>query len=146
MVMKQASAFTLIEVIIVVVIIGVLAGLASISFSGAINQAANREACMNLEMLLSATEIYKMNNGSYPDTDKVNSTAGINTELKTKLSTASGRQWDYAITREKQAGKLETCVTATRVKNNESVKPSWRLCSSNTAPVCKTGTTAQCAK
>jgi general secretion pathway protein G len=66
---KQAG-FTLIELMVVVVIIAILAGLIVPRFMGETDKAKQAKAKMQIESLESALKIYKLDNGSYPSTEQ----------------------------------------------------------------------------
>ena len=66
---KQAG-FTLIELMVVVVIIAILAGLIIPRFMGETDKAKQAKAKMQIESLESALKMYKLDNGSYPTTEQ----------------------------------------------------------------------------
>lgn len=63
---RRRSGFTLIEILLVVVIIGILAGIGIPAISGKSEKAKLGQAKANIVALSSALAIYEMNNGSYP--------------------------------------------------------------------------------
>lgn len=64
--MKKLRAFTLIEVLVVVTIIGMLAAIGSVSYSSFTRNARDAKRKADLENIRSAVELYRSNNGSYP--------------------------------------------------------------------------------
>ncbi|MDK2882050.1 MAG: ral secretion pathway protein [Bacillota bacterium] len=80
--LKNQGGFTLIELLIVVLIIGVLAGIAVPKVAG-YSDAAKKRACQaNMKQIATALEAYYLdNNGKYPDTDSLDSV--LSTYLKT---------------------------------------------------------------
>ncbi len=62
---SERAGFTLAEVLIVVVILGVLAGLAIPSYTNSIEQSRANEAQANLNIIYTAEKIYKVNNGTF---------------------------------------------------------------------------------
>ena len=76
------KAFTLMELIVAIVIIGTMASMAIPKYAKSVEQSYERTAASNLNLIRSAIKIYKLNNGSYPpsdlsDTAAVNSTFGL---------------------------------------------------------------------
>lgn len=65
---RENRAFTLMEVMFVIVIIGVLAALALPRFSRTIEKSRIAEAVNILETLRNAQEVYNLENGVYTDT------------------------------------------------------------------------------
>lgn len=92
------KGFTLIELIIVVVIIGILAAFAMPQFAKTKERALGNEARANLKLIQAAEKIYRMEMNTYypaladPPQSDVNH---INDDLKLSLTEAN---WDYSIT------------------------------------------------
>ncbi|MEN7972787.1 MAG: type II secretion system protein GspG [Verrucomicrobiota bacterium] len=63
---RRRSGFTLIEILLVVVIIGILAGIGIPAISGKSEKAKIAQAKANITAVSSALAIYEMNNGTYP--------------------------------------------------------------------------------
>lgn len=63
---RRKSGFTLIEILLVVVIIGILAGIGIPALTGKSESAKIAQAQANIKSLESALAIYEMNNGAYP--------------------------------------------------------------------------------
>lgn len=64
------QSFTLIEIMVVVLIIGLLAGLVGINVIRYFDRARERTARAQLTMIEQALELYKIENGRYPTTDE----------------------------------------------------------------------------
>jgi general secretion pathway protein G len=64
------EGFTLIELMVVIVILGVLAGLVLPRFMGRTEEAKRTKAKLQIENLESALKLYKLDNGSYPSTQQ----------------------------------------------------------------------------
>lgn len=60
------KAFTLIEILIVVVILGILAAIVIPQFTSASDDAAESSAKSTLQTVRAQLELYKFNNGNYP--------------------------------------------------------------------------------
>jgi general secretion pathway protein G len=64
------KGFTLIELMVVIVILGILAGLVLPRFMGRTEEARRTKARLQMENLEGALKLYKLDNGSYPTTDQ----------------------------------------------------------------------------
>jgi general secretion pathway protein G len=62
--------FTLIEIMVVVVILGILAGLIVPRLMGRTEQAKRTKARVQMESIETALKLYKLDNGSYPTTEQ----------------------------------------------------------------------------
>ena len=67
---KRQAGFTLIEVMVVVVIIGILAGLIVPNVMGRTDQANVTAVKGDLKSIASALEMYRLDNHVYPDTQQ----------------------------------------------------------------------------
>lgn len=67
---KRNAAFTLIEIMIVVVIIGLLAGLVAVNLVPQAEKAKRTAARTQMKNLEQALELYKLDTGRYPTTDQ----------------------------------------------------------------------------
>jgi len=68
--LKNKQGFTLIELIVVVVILGLLATIVAPKFLDKPSQAKRIVAKTNIESIKSALELYKLDNGVYPTTNQ----------------------------------------------------------------------------
>jgi len=62
--------FTLIELMVVIVILGILAGLIIPRIMGRPDEARSAKARLQIESLETALKLYKLDNGSYPATEQ----------------------------------------------------------------------------
>jgi len=67
---KRQGGFTLIELMVVIIILGVLAGLIIPRVMGRPDEARQAKAKMQIESLESALKLYKLDNGNYPTTEQ----------------------------------------------------------------------------
>jgi general secretion pathway protein G len=67
---RDDRGFTLIELMVVIVILGILAGLIIPRIMGRPDEARRAKARMQLESLETALKLYKLDNGSYPITEQ----------------------------------------------------------------------------
>ena len=64
---KKPNGFTLIELLVVLVILGLLAGLIGPKVLGYLGGSRTKTARLQIEQLSSALDLYKLDNGTYPD-------------------------------------------------------------------------------
>ncbi|KPK85656.1 MAG: type II secretion system protein GspG [Deltaproteobacteria bacterium SM23_61] len=66
----RSGGFTLIEIMVVIVILGILAGLVLPRFMGRTEEAKKVKAKLQIENLEGALKLYKLDNGAYPTTEQ----------------------------------------------------------------------------
>ncbi len=66
----DSSGFTLIELMVVIVILGILAAFVVPNFMGAPDDARRMKAKVDIKALSSALKLYKLDNGDYPTTSQ----------------------------------------------------------------------------
>ncbi|MCK9276445.1 MAG: type II secretion system major pseudopilin GspG [Syntrophales bacterium] len=66
----NAGGFTLIELMVVIVILGILAGLIVPRIMGRPDEARQAKARMQIESLETALKLYRLDNGNYPTTEQ----------------------------------------------------------------------------
>jgi general secretion pathway protein G len=97
--LSRRSGFTLIEIILVVVIIGILAGIAIPKLGGKSEQAMKAQAQANITALSMAVQEYEIMNGEYPaslDALLDESKGGPFMEKKTIPDDPWGNPYQYA--------------------------------------------------
>ena len=67
---RLASGFTLIEIMVVVVILGILGSLIVPNIIGRPDEARATAARADIEAIGNALELYRLDNGNYPSTDQ----------------------------------------------------------------------------
>lgn len=67
---RNQRGFTLIELMVVIVILGVLAGLIIPRIMGRPEEARRMKARVQIESIETALKLYKLDNGSYPSTEQ----------------------------------------------------------------------------
>lgn len=85
--LRREDGFTLIEIIVVVIIIGLLATLVAPRFFGKVEQSKVKTTYAQIELLGAALDMYRLDVGDYPDTSQ-----GLSA-LRVKPSSVN-RGWD----------------------------------------------------
>ena len=67
---RRARGFTLLELMVVIVIIGVLAALIAPAVLSRIGQAKSTAAKADIQSIMNALKLYKLDNGRYPSADQ----------------------------------------------------------------------------
>ena len=111
--MVKNKGFTLTEIIIVILIIGVLVTLAVTQYASYKETTLDKEAKANLKLIIAAEKIYKMETSLYyaSGTTQPDAITNINTNLRLLLSTADNRNWDYLTT---ATAGTSCCAQSTR--------------------------------
>ena len=99
--LKKIGAFTLLEIMMVLVIIGILATIALPNLGRMRERGLDREVMANLKLIQAAERIYRMDIGEYyPVTGfaQESNIGTINSFLKLSLTAGTNRDWDYSVT------------------------------------------------
>ncbi|MDP8256880.1 MAG: type II secretion system major pseudopilin GspG [Candidatus Alcyoniella australis] len=67
---RREAGFTLLEVMVVLIIIGLLAGIVGVAVIGRVEDARIQTAQTQIANLKSALDLYRLDNGFYPDTEQ----------------------------------------------------------------------------
>jgi general secretion pathway protein G len=80
--------FTLIEIMVVIIILGILATYTAVKLTGQAEQARRTQAKVQIETFSTALALYKLDNGSYPSTDQ-----GLNALVEAPTVGTLPRKW-----------------------------------------------------
>src|SRR6201993_494731 len=76
------SGFTIVELLIVIVVIGILAGLVIVTYNGVQQKARDTERTTDIKALQGQLEAYQAQNGKYPTLANVNDATWRSTNMK----------------------------------------------------------------
>lgn len=79
---SKQSGFTIVELLIVIVVIGILATLVIVTFSGVQQKARDTKRQTDVKALASQLEVYYANNGSYPALAQLQDNTWVTANLK----------------------------------------------------------------
>ena len=128
----KKEGFTLLELLIVIIIVGILATLAIIQYKPYKENTLDREAQANLNLIYAAERIYKFesNNNVYYSNSANNTNAGINSGLSLQLSTGASTQpadWNYTLTTCTSGGNSRFTAQAQRNSTDPVIARNWCL-------------------
>lgn len=113
------SGYTLTEILIAIVLLGILAGLAVPTYFTTIEQSRSNEAKSNLYTIWMAEKIYKLNNNVYYPFDTSTSTlTSINSALNIEVAT---QYYTLTVGANKLSGAGAAC-SATAARGNTGAK------------------------
>ena len=125
--------FTLLELVVVVIIVGVLATISFVHYGVYQEKSLDSEAEANLALIIAAERVYRMERTVY----FINVNEGLlNQNLRLFLPTAANRKWDYSTV----TVGVNCCAQATRIGG--PMPRSWRFCTNGNAP--RSGTCIAC--
>ena len=70
LVTRRRSGFTLLELVVVIIVLGLLAGIVAPQIIGRLSEAKSTTARTQVELLSVALDGYRLDNGSYPTTEQ----------------------------------------------------------------------------
>ena len=68
--MRRRSGFTLLELVVVIIVLGLLAGIVAPQIIGRLSEAKSTTARTQIELLSVALDGYRLDNGAYPTTEQ----------------------------------------------------------------------------
>ena len=131
--MTDKRGFTLLELIVVIIIIGVFATISITHYGSTKETVLDKEAISNLKLIRQAERMYNVETTNYYPVQAIGTVSDIgtiNTGLSLMLPTASNRYWDYVV-------KYTGCSKATRYNGPNS--RIWYLPVGNEEPISGTG-------
>ncbi len=92
---RCSEGFTLIELMVVILILGLLVGIVGFRFLGRAEDARRTAANLQMKTFVSALQLYRLDNGKYPTTDE-----GLEALVRKPATGPASRNWQ-------QGGYLE---------------------------------------
>lgn len=129
----NSRSFTLTEMLVVIIIIGVLATLATNYYGTFREKSFDKEAQANLILVAAAEKIYRMENNQDEYIGCV-TTSEVNTNLKLSIS-AETSAWDYQVRLSADAGgspRKDFCAQAARKPDGTRY---WSMTPADNQPV-----------
>ena len=93
--MKAKSGFTLVEILIVVVILGILAAVVIPQFTEASTEAKTSSLCTDLQMMRSQIELYKIQHNDDLPAEGVDTEADFIADMTAQTNVAGAAGTDY---------------------------------------------------
>jgi len=87
---KESSGFTIVELLIVIVVIGILAAITIVAYSGITNRAKVTKAQANAESVQKVGETINADNGAYPTTSALLAAGSQSTKLPAGITLITG--------------------------------------------------------
>jgi prepilin-type N-terminal cleavage/methylation domain-containing protein len=109
---RKHSGFTIVELLIVIVVIGILAAITIVAYNGIQQRAAASSASVALAQASKKLELYKVDNGTYPTTGNL-SAAGITDGDVTFQYTSDGTTFCVTGTKGTTSYKINNSSVAT---------------------------------
>lgn len=138
----QKSAFTLLEILVAVILIGILAGIAIPNYTKTKERALDKEAQTALELIRSAQKMYsvKADGAFYPAVANTGvKLESVNSGLQLKLYSTS---WDYGVNIGADTASFN--ATASRLNSPSGWLRTWVVASDTAAPACSSSFSGSC--
>lgn len=102
---QKQTGFTIVELLIVIVVIGILAAITIVAYNGVQSRARNTARESGLETIRKALELYYTDNGQYPTSQSCGSTV-----INGNWCTTADSSWDTFATRLKSGNNFIASV------------------------------------
>jgi general secretion pathway protein G len=113
--------FTIVELLIVIVVIGILAAIVIVAYTGVQGRARDSQRLSDMKTIMKALEIYKLNNGVYPSPNQTPNGGGW--EVSTNGTTAT----NFLSALVSNNGVSKIPVDPTNTGNPANLNPGWSV-------------------
>ncbi len=117
----RQRGFTIVELLIVIVVIGILAAIVIVAYNGAQGRARDSQRLSDVETIRKALEIYKINNGAYPNSVPTANAGGW--EVSTNGTSAT----NFLSALVSSNGVSRIPVDPTNTGNAANLNPGWNV-------------------
>jgi len=91
---RKDSGFTIVELLVVIVVIGILAAITIVSYTGVTTRANNTQSQANAQSVQSVGEAYNADKGYYPESLAAWTTGSTSTKLPSGITVIAGLPGD----------------------------------------------------
>lgn len=117
--LSKPAGFTIVELLIVIVVIGILAAITIVAYNGIQARARDAQRLSDIKSIAKAIELYKVNNGSYPPFNSTLNAGGW--EVSTNGTSATN--FLSVLTTTNVISKVP--VDPTNTGNSSNLDPNW---------------------
>lgn len=118
---KKENGFTIVELLIVIVVIGILAAITIVAYNGVQGRARDSQRLSDVKVIVKALEIYKINNGAYPNPVPTANAGGW--EVSTNGTSAT----NFLSALVSSNGVSKIPVDPTNTGNPADLNPGWAM-------------------
>ncbi|MEP7204704.1 MAG: prepilin-type N-terminal cleavage/methylation domain-containing protein, partial [Candidatus Saccharibacteria bacterium] len=113
--MKGSRGFTIVELLVVIVVIGILAAISIVAYSGIQNRAIIANLTSDLSSAATQLRLFQVDNGSFPSSNDCSASPAAGSLC---LKSSAGTSYQYVAS---SAGPASFCLTATKVSTSYNV-------------------------
>lgn len=124
--LRQERGFTIVELLIVVVVIGILAAISVVSYTGITQQANTAKARSNAASVQRVAEVHFATNGSYPTTVEAFTDSGLEATLPSGINLVDALDSDQK--------RLNGVVYETNAAGTAAQVTYWDFTTNSAAP------------
>ena len=130
---NASSAFTIVELLVVIVVIGILAAITIVSYTGITQRAVISSLQSDLVSASTQLKIFSIDNSNYPSTISTDCAASPDTNTNKCLKVSNGAAYAYYV--DNTTNNQNFCITATKNNYSYSVNNTGTVVSAAFCPV-----------